>query len=28
VATKFYTQAPNICGSPAWNLIHVTPSGT
>jgi hypothetical protein len=24
VATKPCTVAPNICGSPVWNLLHVT----
>jgi hypothetical protein len=22
--TKFYTAAPNICGSSVWNLLHAT----
>jgi hypothetical protein len=25
VATNFCTVVPNICGSPLWNLLHVTP---
>ena len=24
VGTKFYKEAPEVCGTPEWNLVHVT----